>query len=99
MSARSLDILQNIAKQRKTSLVRLNENSEDLFVDSGATSSMIKDGDMFVRLDENFKVSVSKGNFSESKILGRGEVRFNVKDEKGEFKMIELKDTLNVPEN
>ena len=27
MSARSLDILQNIAKQRKSSLARLNENS------------------------------------------------------------------------
>ena len=54
---------------------------------------------MFVSLDENFKGSVSNANFSESKILGKGEVRFRVKDEKGEFKMIELKDTLYVPEN
>ena len=36
---------------------------------------------------------------SESKLLGKGEVRFRVKDEKGKFKMIELKDTLFVPEN
>ena len=72
---------------------------EDLFVDSGATSNMIKDRDMFVSLDENFKGSVSNANFSESKILGKSEVRFRVKDEKGEFKMIELKDTLYVPEN
>ena len=72
---------------------------EDLVVDSGATSNMIKDRDMFVSLDQNFKGSVSNANFSESKILGKGEVRFKVKDEKGEFKMIELKNTLYVPEN
>ena len=60
---------------------------------------MIKDQDMFVSLDENFKGSVSKAIFSESKILGKGEVRFRVKDEKGEVKMIELKDTLYVAEN
>ena len=72
---------------------------EDLVVDSGATSNMIKDRDMFVSLDENFKGSVSNANFSESKTLRKGEVRFRVKDEKSKFKMIELKDTLYVPEN
>ena len=66
---------------------------EDLVVDSGATSNINKDRDMFVSLDENFKGSVSNANFSESKILGKGEVRFRVKDQKDEFKMIELKDT------
>ena len=40
---------------------------EDLVVDSGATSNMIKDRDMFVSLDKNFKGSVSNANFSESK--------------------------------
>ena len=73
--------------------------AEDLVADSGATSNMNKDRDMFVSLDENFKGSVSNANFSESKILGKGEVRFRVKDEKSEFKMIELKNTLYVPEN
>ena len=67
---------------------------EDLAVDSVATNNMIKDRDMFVVLDENFK-----GLVSNAKILGKGEVRFRVKDEEGEFKMIELKDTLYVPEN
>ena len=73
--------------------------AEDLVVDSGATSNLIKDRDMFVSLDENFKGSVSNKNFSKSKILGKGELRFRVKDEKGEFKMIELKNILYVPEN
>ena len=66
---------------------------DDLVVDSGATSNIIKDRDMFVSSDENFKKSVSNANFSKSKILGKGEVRFRVKDEKGEFKMVDLKDT------
>ena len=116
MSARSLDILQNIAKQRKSSSKREQQNlvaeteahfsflsgvspGKDLVVDSGATSNMIKDRDMFVSLDENFKGLVSNANFSESKILGKGEVRPRVKEKKGELKMIELKDTLYVPEN
>ena len=45
---------------------------EDLDVDSGATSNMIKDRDMFVNLDESFKGSVSNAIFSESKILRKG---------------------------
>ena len=62
---------------------------EDLVVDSGATSNLIKDREMFVSLDENFKGLVTNVNFPE--------VRFRVKDEKGELKLIELKDTLYVP--
>ena len=64
---------------------------EDLVVDSGATSNLIKDREMFVSLDENFKGLVSNVNFPE--------VRFRVKDEKGELKLIELNDTLYVPKN
>ena len=92
---------QNLVAETEAHLSFLSGVSpgEDLVVDSGATSKMIKDRDMFVSLDENFKGSVSNANFSESQILGKGEVRFRVKDEKGEFKMIELKDTLYVPEN
>ena len=71
---------------------------EDLVVDSGAISNMIKDRDIFVSLDENFKGSVSNANFSESKIIGKDEVRIREEDEEGEFNMIELKDTLYVPE-
>ena len=54
---------------------------------------------MFVSLEKTLIVSVSNANFSESKNLGKSEVRFRAKDEKGEFKMIELKDVLYVPEN
>ena len=60
---------------------------------------MIKDRKMFVSSDDNFNGSVSKANFSESKILGKREVRFRVKDEEGDFKTIELKNTLYIPEN
>ena len=92
---------QNLAAETEAHFSFLSRVSpgEDLVVDSGATSNMIKDRDMFSSLDENFKGSVSNANFSESKILGKGEIRFRVKDEKGEFKTIELNDTLYVPEN
>ena len=42
---------------------------EDLVVESGATSIMIRDREMFVSLDENFKGSVSNANFSVSENL------------------------------
>ena len=108
MSARSLDIAKYcqatkkfISKTKRKQLNLAGETAfnsflsgvspgDDLVVDSGATSNIIKDRDLFVSSDENFKKSVSN---AKSKILGKGEVRFRVKDEKGEFKMIELKDT------
>ena len=105
MGARSLYVLQKIVKQRKSSLIRPNENSrtEQLqqslilvfewsasghssVVESRATSNMIMDGDMFVSLDENFKGSVGNANFSESKISGKGELRFIVKMRKASLR-------------
>ena len=72
---------------------------EDLLVASGATRKMIRDRDTFVSLDEKFKELVSSANFSYSKVLRKGEVRFRVNDEKGKFEMIELKDILFLPES
>ena len=71
---------------------------EDSVVDSGATSNIIKDREMFVSLDENFIGSVRNAKFSEAKLLGKGELRFRAKNEKGEVTIIELKDFLYVPE-
>ena len=60
---------QNLAAETEAHFSFLSGMSpgEDLVVDSGATSNMIKDRDMFVSLDKNFKGSVSNANFSESK--------------------------------
>ena len=118
LSARSLDIIQNTATQkkfiRKTKRDQRNlaaekeahfgfrsgmSSDDDLVVYSGATIYMIKDRTMFASLGENFKRAVSNAKFSESKFLGKGQVRFRVKDEKGKLNMIELKNTLYVPEN
>ena len=92
---------QNLAAETEAYFNFLSRVSagDDLVLDSGATSKMIKDGETFVSLDENFKGSISKANFSESKILWKGKVRFRVKDENCELKMIELKITLYVPES
>ena len=59
---------------------------------------MTKNQEMFVSLDKNFKGSVSNANFTESKVLGKGEIRFRMKDDKRKFKMIELEDALYVLE-
>ena len=59
---------QNLAAETRAPFSYLSGVSpgEDLFVDSGGTSNLIKDRDMFISLDESFNGSVSNGNFSES---------------------------------
>ena len=72
---------QNLAAETDAHFTFLSRVSpgENLVVDSGATKNMIRDREIFVRSDRNFKGSVSKTIFSGSKILGKGEVRFSVK--------------------
>ena len=57
---------QNLAAEREAYFSFLSRMTpgEDLVVDSGATSNMIKDRDMYVSSDDNFKGSVSNANFS-----------------------------------
>ena len=58
---------QNLAAETRAHFSFLSGVSpgEDFVIDSGATSNLIKDRELFVGLDENFKRSVSNGNFSE----------------------------------
>ena len=78
---------QNVAAETKARFSFLSGAcpGENLVVDSGATSNIIKDREIFVSLDKNFKKSVSNASFSQSNVLRKGEVKFRMKCEKGGF--------------
>ena len=64
---------QNLSAEARAQFIFLSGVSpgEDLVVDSVSTIKIIKDREMFVRLEENFKVSVIYANFFDSKDLGK----------------------------
>ena len=63
------------------------------------SSHLVEDPDMFVSLDENFKESVSIANIWKELQSYEVEVTFGAKQKKGEINVMQLKDTLYVPQN
>ena len=55
----------------------------DLVIDWGATSSMIKEKNLFVELDQSFCENVENAIKTETKVLGKGRVEFFVADSQG----------------
>ena len=69
----------------------------DLLVDSGCTSHMIKDAELFRDLDISKMCNVECANGTESSIEGRGSVSFLAKDNQGQDQILELEQSLYVP--
>ena len=68
-------------------------------LDSGATSHMINNKEMFFDIDDSFLGKVLKANKTESEICGRGTVAFLVKDSNQVNRKIILENALFIPEN
>ena len=68
-------------------------------LDSGATSHMINNKEMFFDIDDSFSGKVLKANKTESEICGRGTVAFLVKDNNQVNRKIILENPLFIPEN
>ena len=68
-------------------------------LDSGATSHMINNREMFIDIDDSFSGKVQNANKTESEIYGRGTVAFLVKDSNQVKKKIILENALFIPEN
>ena len=56
----------------------LATNEVDIIIDSGCTTYMLKDRELFATLDESFSGSVGCANSSESEIKGKGRDEFYV---------------------
>ena len=70
----------------------------DLLIDSGCTSHMIKDAELFRDLDISKMGNVECANGTESSIEGRGSVSFLAKDNQGQDQILELEQSLYVPQ-
>ena len=70
----------------------------DLLIDSGCTSHMIKDAELFRDLDNSKMGNVECANGTESSIEGRGSVSFLAKDNQGQDQILELEQSLYVPQ-
>ena len=68
-------------------------------LDSGATSHMINNREMFIDIDDSFSGKVQNANKTESEICGRGTVAFLVKDSNQVNRTIVLENALFIPEN
>ena len=70
-----------------------------LVLDSGATSNMINNREMFIDIDDNFSGKAQNANKTEYEICGRGTVAFLVKDSNQVNRKIILENALFIPEN
>ena len=68
-------------------------------LDSGATSHMINNGEMFIDIDGSFSGKVQKANKTESEICGRGTIAFLVKDSIQVNRKTISTNTLFIPKN
>ncbi|GAB1609461.1 hypothetical protein Ahia01_001231700 [Argonauta hians] len=76
--------------------------AESYLVDSGATTHILKSKDNFIRLNNDFKtkhhvVELANGEKAKGIVEGKGDAIIDIKDAKGKYQKIILKDTLYIP--
>ena len=82
----------------KTSQVRSTCKNIELLIDSGCTSHMMKEAELFRDLDVSKTGKVEGANGTESNIEGRGSISFFAKDNQGQDQILELEESLYVPQ-
>ena len=93
---------QNLAKDEEYFsffLCPVDDEGVGLVLDSGATSHMINNREMFIDIDDSFSGKVQNANKTESEICGRGTVAFLGKDSNQINRKIVLENALFIPEN
>ena len=73
--------------------------ANELVLDSGATSHMIKDESLFIDIDKEYSGTITNANSSKSLISGKGTVEIRVLDSNGSERKIRLSNALTVPNN
>ena len=70
----------------------------ELLIDSGCTSHMIKEIELFSYLETSQKGKVSCANGTESVVEGRGKIEFFAKNSRGILQKVALENALHVPQ-
>ena len=76
-----------------------NNLANELVLDSGATSHMIRDESLFIDIDKEYSGTITNANSSKSSISGKGTVEIRVLDSNGLARKIRLNNALLVPNN
>ena len=76
-----------------------NNLANELSLDSGATSHMIKSESLFIDIDKEYSGSITNAISSKSLISGKGTVEIRVFDSNGSERKIKLSNALLVPNN
>ena len=95
---------QNLEEEEEEEIFSFFQTSEnnlanELLLDSGATSHMIKDESLYIDIDKEYSGAITNANSSKSSISGKGKVEIRVLDSKGLARKIRLKNALLVPHN
>ena len=97
---------QNLVEERNLeedffSFFQTSENNlaNELVLDSGATSHMIKDEILFIDIDKEYSGTITNANSSKSLISGKGTVEIRVPDSNGLERKMRLSNALLVPNN
>ena len=76
---------------------REDDSHFELLIDSGCTSHMIKDIELFSYLETSQKGKVSCANGTECVVEGRGKIEFFAKNSSGTLQKVALENALHVP--
>ena len=92
---------QNLEEEEFFSFFQTSENNlaNELVLDSGATSHMIKDEGLFIDIDKDNSGTITNANSSKRSISGKGTVEIKVSDSNGSERKIRLSNALLAPNN
>ena len=92
---------QNLEEEEFFSFFQTSENNlaNELVLDSGATSHMVKDEGLFLDIDKEYSGTITNANSSKSSISGKGTVEIKLSDSNGSERKIRLSNTLLVQNN
>ena len=95
---------QNLEEEEEEEIFSFFQTSEnnlanELVLDSGATSHMIKDKSFFIDIDKDYSGTITNANSSKSLISGKRTVEIRVLDSNGSERKIRLSNALLVPNN
>ena len=93
---------QNLENEEEIfSFIQTSEDNltNELILDSGATSQIIKDGNLFIEIDKEYSGTITNANSSKNLISGKGTVEIRVLDSNGSERKIRLSNAVHDPNN
>ena len=93
--------MQNLEEEKIFSFFQTSADNltNELVLDSGSTSHMIKDKSLFIDIDKEYSGTITNANSSKCLISGKGTAEIRILDSNGSGQKIRLSNALLVPNN